>query len=199
MSEPVELKSIDNPELVALLRDGAVGVLPTDTVYGLVASAADESAVAKLYELKSREQKPGTIIAASIDDIATLGVKLRYLKAVEQYWPGAISVVVPVGEDVAYLHLGKRSLAVRIPSDSGLQHLLQQTGPLVTSSANHSGEPPANTLAEARRYFGKAVDFYVDGGDLSGRHPSTIIRVVDDAIEVLREGAVKINESGRIE
>jgi tRNA A37 threonylcarbamoyladenosine synthetase subunit TsaC/SUA5/YrdC len=60
------------------------------------------------------------------------------------------------------------------------------------------GEPPANTIAEAREYFGDRVDLYQDGGDLSGRAPSTVIRIIDDAIEVLRAGAVKINENGRI-
>jgi L-threonylcarbamoyladenylate synthase len=69
---------------------------------------------------------------------------------------------------------------------------------LVTSSANQPGEPPAETLAAAHRYFGEDVDFYLEGGDLSGRQPSTIIRVIDDAIEVLREGAVKISETGKI-
>jgi len=61
------------------------------------------------------------------------------------------------------------------------------------------GESPANIVAEAQAYFGDAVDFYVDGGDLSGAAPSTIIRIVDDAVEVLREGAVKINDKGEVE
>jgi tRNA A37 threonylcarbamoyladenosine synthetase subunit TsaC/SUA5/YrdC len=60
------------------------------------------------------------------------------------------------------------------------------------------GEPPANTLQEAEKYFGDQVDFYVDGGDLTGHEPSTVIRIVDDAIEVLRPGAVHIDENGRI-
>jgi tRNA A37 threonylcarbamoyladenosine synthetase subunit TsaC/SUA5/YrdC len=90
------------------------------------------------------------------------------------------------------------SLAVRIPAQSEIAELLQKTGPLITSSANHPGEPTANAVDEARKYFGDTVDFYVDGGDLSDHKPSTIIRIVDDAIEVIREGAVKIDENGRI-
>jgi tRNA A37 threonylcarbamoyladenosine synthetase subunit TsaC/SUA5/YrdC len=58
----------------------------------------------------------------------------------------------------------------------------------MTTSANRPGEPPANDLKEAQAYFEDAVDFYVDGGDLKGRQPSTIIRMVDDAVEVLRPG-----------
>jgi L-threonylcarbamoyladenylate synthase len=181
-----------------LLKPGAIGVIPTDTVYGVVARAADQDAVKRLYELKSRDNKPGTLIAASIDQLTDLGLKHRYLKAVEQYWPGALSVIIPCGPELTYLHQGKFSLAVRLPDHTELQKLLAETGPLLTSSANQPSEPPATTVTEARKYFGNQVDFYVDGGDLSGRQASTVIRIIDDAIEVVRQGAVKIDEAGRI-
>lgn len=185
-------------DLVSRLRDGAVGVLPTDTVYGLVARAADPEAAARLYALKHREHKPGTIIAAKLQQLIDLGLRARYLKAVEQYWPNPLSVVIPCGDELAYLHLGQHSLAVRIPSDARMQALLAQTGPLLTSSANHPGKPVATDLAEARAYFSDQVDFYVDGGSVTDHAPSTVIRIVDDAIEVLRAGAVHIDENGRI-
>jgi tRNA threonylcarbamoyl adenosine modification protein (Sua5/YciO/YrdC/YwlC family) len=182
-----------------LQRPGAIAVIPTDTVYGVVARATDQVAVARLYELKHRHHKPGTLIAANIDQLVELGIPRRYLSAVEQFWPGAISVVIPCGPELDYLELGQSSLAVRIPDQSSLLELLLVTGPLLTSSANMPGEPTANTVAEARAYFGNQVDMYQDGGDLSGHAPSTVIRVVDDAIEILRDGAVKINENGRTE
>lgn len=178
-----------------LMIAGAVGVIPTDTVYGLVARASDEQAVQRLYALKHRENKPGTLIAASTEQCVSLGLKARYLKAVEQYWPGAVSVIIPCGPELAYLHQGKYGLAVRIPDHPELLKLLEQTGPLLTSSANHPGEPTADTVDEARAYFGDKVDFYVDGGDLTSHQSSTVIRIVDDAIEILREGAVKIQEN----
>lgn len=186
------MKGMFNDAAEDLLKPGTVGVLPTDTVYGLVARAADQTAVERLYQLKSRENKPGTLIAANIDQLVELGIKRRYLTAVSQYWPGAVSVVVPCEPDLSYLHQSKYSLAVRIPDHVELQHLLGQTGPLITSSANDPGEPTAVTVAEAQAYFGNQVDFYVDGGDLSHHQPSTVIRIVDDAIEVLRPGAVNI-------
>jgi L-threonylcarbamoyladenylate synthase len=178
-------------EVAKLINNGSVGVLPTDTVYGLVAKASNEKSVARLYELKSREQKPGTVIAASIDQLVNLGIKRRYLKAVEQFWPGAVSVEIP--HQIDYLSQGTGRQAFRIPNDEELLALLEKTGPLQTSSANLPGEPPANTIAEARSYFGDKVDFYLDGGDLSNREPSTIIRIVDDAIEIVRQGTVKIS------
>jgi L-threonylcarbamoyladenylate synthase len=181
-----------------LQKPGCVGIVPTDTVYGLVCHAADQEAVKRLYGLKGREGKPGTIIAATLEQLVGLGLKARYLKAVEQYWPGPISIIIPCGAELEYLHEGIGSLAVRLPDKSELQGFLRQVGPLLTSSANHTGKPVANTVAEAKEYFNDSVDFYVDGGDLSGHEPSTVIRIVDDAIEVLRKGAVTINEAGRI-
>ena len=178
-----------------LIKPAAIGVVPTDTVYGVVARAADEAAVGRLYKLKSREAKPGTLIAVSIEQLEELGLKHRYLKAVEQFWPGAVSVIIPCSDPkLKYLHQGKMSLAVRIPDDKKLLELLKQTGPLVTSSANLPGEPPAVNISQAKSYFGGEVDFYEDGGDLSGRQPSTVIRIIDDAIEVIRQGAVKIDQ-----
>lgn len=178
-----------------LLKPAAVGVIPTDTVYGIVARAADQAAVERLYAIKRREAKPGTLIAVSLEQLEALGLKHRYLKAVEQFWPGAVSVVIPAADPaLAYLHRGKMSLAVRIPDDAELSKLLEQTGPLLTSSANQPGEPPAVNLEQAKAYFGDQMDFYADGGDLSRQRPSTIIRIIDDAIEILRPGAVNIDD-----
>ncbi len=192
-------KSLADPELATLLKAGAVGVVPTDTVYGLACRAADQAAVTRLYALKNRENKPGTIIAGRLQQLIDLGLRARYLKAVEQYWPNPLSVIIPCADaGLAYLHQGKNSLAVRVTADKSLQELIGRTAALLTSSANQPGEPPANSLAEARAYFGDSVDFYVDGGVIKDHAPSTVIRIIDDAIEVVREGAVKIDENGRI-
>ncbi len=183
---------------IDMLLQGSVGVMPTDTIYGLVARAADEQAVAKLYALKQREHKPGTVIAASVEQLVMLGVPKRYLTAVEHLWPNSLSVEIPLGQRLTYLHQETGRQAYRVVADEEVRAVLEQTGPLVTSSANHPGQPGSTTIQQAIDYFDNKVDFYVDGGDLSGRAPSTIIRVVDDAIEVLREGAVKIDETGRL-
>jgi L-threonylcarbamoyladenylate synthase len=149
--------------------------------------------------LKPREYKPGTVIAANIDQIVGLGVKRRYVKAVEHMWPNPISVILPCETIAGYLYKGKLSLPFRIPASEPLRKLLLAVGPLVTSSANNPDCPPSTTVDGAVNYFHDKVDFYVDGGDLANNKPSTIIRVIDDSIEVIREGAVKIDEStGRL-
>jgi len=191
---------LNEPKLIKLLKTGAVGILPTDTVYGLACLASNEAAVARLYELKTRLQNPGTIVAANTSQLESLGIKLRYLKAVEHFWPGPVSIILPCGDDLKYLHLGRYGVAVRLVADKQLHALLSNTGPLLTTSANQPTEPTAPTVVEAKHYFNDQVDFYIDGGDLSGRSPSTIIRVIDDVIEIVRPGAVIINpETGEIQ
>ncbi len=188
--------NITDDNLIALLHRGKVGILPTDTLYGLVCSAAQVAAVENLYKAKNRDKKPGTIIAADVDQLVGLGLKKRYLTAVEQYWPGAVSIVIPSGDPKTnYLRLGASGLAVRIVADKKLAKLLKQTGPLMTTSANLPGKKPSETVEQAMAVFKNTIDFYVDGGNLSKRKPSTVIRIVDDAVEVLREGAVKIKEA----
>jgi L-threonylcarbamoyladenylate synthase len=180
-------------DALAILDDGGVGVIPTDTVYGLIARAFDPRAVRRLYALKHREHKPGTVIAANLDQLIQLGVSELYLRQVEKWWPNPLSVITPAGPHLAYLHVGLDSLPVRIPKDTRIQAFLEQSGPLLTSSANQPGEPPAATVEEAKGYFGTDVDFYMDGGDLSDKVPSTIIRVSEGKIEVLRQGSVELN------
>lgn len=178
-----------------LAKSGSVGVIPTDTVYGVVARASDIEAVERLYSLKKRDAKPGTIIASSLDQLESLGLKHRYLKAVEEFWPGALSVIIPLSQPgLDYLHLGKFSLAVRLPLPKQLHQLLDKTGPLLTTSANPPGQPTARNIKEAKAYFGDKVDFYVDGGDMSDHKPSTIVRILDDAVEVVRQGEVDVSE-----
>ena len=178
------------------LMQGGVCVIPTDTVYGLVARALDEAAVRKLYTLKPRELSPGTIIAADIEQLAVLGFELQHLERVEQFWPGAISVVLPAPGVPAYLKGKRTDLAVRLPDVAELHNLLEKTGPLMTTSANTPKAPTAQTIDEARAYFGEQVDYYADAGDLGDRPPSTIIQVDDSGeIILLRAGAVTIESA----
>lgn len=188
----------NDTQLITALKEAKVVVMPTDTVYGLCGIANNQMAVAQLYSLKNREKKPGTVIASSIEQLVELGFKKRYLTAVEHLWPNPLSIVIPTGLSLSYLDLGVGSIAVRITADEELQKLLEKTGPLLSSSANLPGLEPSTTITEAKRYFGNSVDLYVDGGDRSNSQPSTVIRVVDDVIEVLRKGALNINEKGEI-
>jgi len=175
-----------------MLKEGKVGVLSTDTLYGLVAVATNEEAVKRVYALKRRAPtKPCIILIASLGDLATFHIKLtEEQKAIIQtYWPGPTSIVLACDDSVPeYLHCGTRTLAFRLPADARLQELLRESGSLIAPSANPESLPPATTVAEARGYFGDAVDFYLDGGALSGA-PSTLISINEHGeVIVIRKG-----------
>jgi len=180
----------NDEQAIQILLRGGVGVMPTDTVYGLVALAANAEAVDRIHHLKHREGKPGTVIAANTDQLLQLGLSERDIMTAAPLWPGALSIILkPEADTLPHLHQGLGDFPVRIPADDRLQELLLQTGPLATSSANLAGQDPATTVHDGWNTFGDNVDFYVDGGDLTGRLPSTVARVTDHGIEVLRQGA----------
>ena len=187
------MKNLTSNESVSIILGGGVGILPTDTLYGLVASAKNPAGVERMYTLKNREKKPGTLIAANVQQLIELGLDEAKLSEVASLWPNPLSIVLPV-EGLAYLHQGLDELAVRIPANENTRDLLLETGPLMTSSANQPGEPSAITIEMAYDYFKDSVDFYVDGGNLAEKLPSTIISFNNGTITVLRQGAISEQE-----
>ncbi len=181
---------LTEPALVDILRDGGVGVLLTDTVYGLVGIATDPAAATRVIDAKGRKYKPGTLIAADAQQLIDLGIQPEHVKAAEQFWPGPVTVVLPTKPGLEYLDLGLTSLAVRVPDNREVIALLKKVGPLLTTSANRPNEPMVKNIEEAQEIFGNRLNFYVDGGQLESPLASTIIRF---KIELLRQGAVAIN------
>jgi L-threonylcarbamoyladenylate synthase len=182
-----------------MLAAGAIGVLPTDTIYGLHGRADDPAMIERMFEVRRRDAgKPFVVLVGRVGDVMSLGIEVndRTLSTLERIWPAPVSVVLPcVREDIAYLHRGTESLALRMPDQPKLLSVLQAIGPLASTSANHAGKSPARTIEEAQSYFGNDIDFYVEGGVLPG-DPSTIISFdMDGKLQVLREGAFKLNES----
>lgn len=160
---------VDWSEAARRLSLGEVGVLPTDTLYGIVGSALKPATVERVYELRRRELgKPMIVLISGWSDIERLRVSLRpETRAwLEKVWPGPVSVVLAAaGSELAYLHRGTGGIAFRMPRRSELRELLQAAGPIVAPSANLAGEPPATTIAEAKAYFGDEP-FYLDEGEL---------------------------------
>ncbi|OGE32249.1 threonylcarbamoyl-AMP synthase [Candidatus Daviesbacteria bacterium RIFCSPHIGHO2_02_FULL_36_13] len=176
--------------------DGKIGVIPTDTIYGIVTSAFDEKLVEKIYKLRKRaDDKPFIVLIGSTEDLKKFGVQLtdKQKEFLQNHWPNPLSVVLPVlDEKFAYLHRGKKSLAFRMPKDEELLELLKETGPLVSPSANIEGQKPSETIDEAKEYFGNFVDFYIDRGRIIST-PSTLIELSDDgSVKILREGSYKV-------
>jgi L-threonylcarbamoyladenylate synthase len=182
----------------ARLRKGAVGVLPTDTIYGLVGSALLPKAVKRIYRLRKRNsRKPFLVLISSIPDLKLFGVKINLVTRhiLNEVWPGKVSVILPApSSKFRYLHRGLKSIAFRLPRSKALRKLLELSGPLVAPSANWEGKPPAENIREAKRYFGNQADFYIDKGVLKS-FPSTLIALEKGRVVIKRQGAGKIKES----
>ena len=186
-----------------ILKSGGVGVLPTDTLYGIVGSALNKKSVLRIYKLRKRNPKKPMIVLIGDMRHATwkkFGMKLSttHYKLLTRLWPNAVSVILPLpagrqgAGKFAYLHRGTKTLAFRFPKPKWLRELLKKTGPLVAPSANWEGKPPAKTIREAKKYFSDKIDFYVDAGRLAGKPPPLIrITPAGDAV-VLRKGAVRV-------
>ena len=184
---------LDDIELVQLIKSGAIGVLPTDTVYGLVGSARTPSILDQINVLKGREQKAGTMLAGSVDQLIEFGLDPKALNKVAYLWPNPISVVIDCDTSVINQIQGSGSVAVRIPANEQLRSLLLATGPLVTSSANLSGKQVVSKIEQATKIFGENVSFYVDGGDLSDNAASTIVKLSGDKLTIIRQGSYELD------
>jgi L-threonylcarbamoyladenylate synthase len=161
---------MNNKEIVKILKGSGVGILATDTIYGLVGSALSKKAVARIYKIRKRDRKkPFIILISSLKDLKLFGIKNNpsLTNFLNKIWPGPISVILPCG---------KKTLAFRLPAKKDLVKLLKQTGPLVAPSANLSGLAPAKNIKEAKQYFGNKIDFYKDSGQIDGQ-PSILIEI----------------------
>lgn len=174
-------------DVAQILKNGGVGVLPTDTLYGIVGQARNQTAVENIYRIKGRDpKKPLIILVSGLIEVEEFGVRvdIRDRKILNQIWPGPFSVIFDAAAP-EYLTRGQNSLAFRLPDDKKLLALIRKTGPLVAPSANPEGETPAKDITEAVKYFKDRVDFYVDAGKIE-REPSTLIKIVEGNIEKLR-------------
>ncbi|MDO8429931.1 MAG: L-threonylcarbamoyladenylate synthase [bacterium] len=178
-------------KIEGILLRGGIGVLLTDTIYGLVGSALSKMAVERIYKVRKRNsKKPFIILISSVKDLNYFGVKLdQKTKALlKKIWPGPVSVILPCSSGKFYfLHRGTKILAFRLPKLNWLRNLLRKTGPLVAPSANPEGLPPAKTIKEAKKYFGNEADFYVNGGQQAAL-PSSLVRFKNGQILIEREG-----------
>lgn len=169
-----------------LLRGGAVVAFPTDTVYGLGASADDEVARKRIYTIKGRPVGLPLIlmVAAESQLEGYVHVDLRAEGFIRKWWPGPLTLI---------LHAtGGGTLGVRIPKHKVALGLLRHAGPLMTTSANLHGHEPAMTAQEAAGLDG--VMAVVDGGRAPGGTASTVLDLTGPDLHVLREGAIPTPE-----
>lgn len=190
----------DNQDLVKIINDGGIAVMPTDTIYGIVGKAFDRGVVERVYALKKRDfKKPFIILIGSMSELNFFGIdisddqklvleKYGSLDSVEDYQLRPNSIILDCPHDkFEYLHRGTQSLAFRMPASKELRDLLLKTGPLVAPSANTEKSPASENMQDAKNYFGDKVDLYIDGGEIVGKASRIIKLQGDGSVAVLRE------------
>jgi L-threonylcarbamoyladenylate synthase len=176
---------------VAALRQGALVIVPTETVYGLAADARNPAAREKLFEAKGRPpDKPVALLAAGVSELERHVAKLAPAarRLAEKFWPGPLTLVLdsPAGW-----------LGFRVPDHPVMLALLRAWGGvLAVTSANRSGAPPATTAGAALAALAPFVALALDAGPSGGGVPSTVVKVDGERVEILREGAIPAEQLG---
>ncbi len=191
----------DIKKVIEDLKQGKVIAIKTDTVYGLICDANNIDACDKIYRIKKREKrKPLAIFVKNIDELKKYVVESELskdlVKLIEKYWPGPLTIIFKKKKDVLeYITEGTDNIGIRIPNDRFLLEILNNIDfPLAQTSCNISGESEYKNVTEIENKLGSKVDLIVDGGEINDSKASTIIMVIDNKIEVIREGTIKINE-----
>ncbi|MBI3458795.1 Sua5/YciO/YrdC/YwlC family protein [Candidatus Azambacteria bacterium] len=180
-----------NDQTLNILNDGGVGVLLTDTLYGLVGQALNKKTVERIYKIKGRDKKkPLIILISSVEDLKLFGIKInqKTREKLLEFWNQSdpVSIILPcLLRKFAYLHRGTQTLAFRLIKKKSLIEILKVVGPLVAPSANPESSRSAENIRQAKQYFGDQVDFYLKGGRPKSK-PSKIIKIGKGEVVVIR-------------
>ncbi len=180
-----------------MILDGKIIICGTDTLYGLCANALDQEAVKKVYELKKRDlNKPISIFLRDKGDIE----KYAYIndiskKIIDRFLPGALTIILKKKDTIPDI-VSKEYIGIRIPDSKIIRDIA--VVPLTATSANLSGEEPPTSVDEINEELKENVDLIIDTGVCKYKSPSTIIKIVDDDIELIREGAIHFEEIKKV-
>ncbi len=166
---------------VQAIHAGEMVAVPTETVYGLACASRDD-ALARLVAAKGRPAEKGITLLVDGLEMAQAVGDLSFLarRLAERYWPGPLTLVVPLQEGLALPALvtgGGRRVGLRVPDMGITRALATECGPLSLTSANRSGEPEARSVADVVAVFDGSVALVLDGGPSPGGVPSTVVDV----------------------
>ena len=176
--------------LIKVLKDNGVAVMPTDTLYGIVGKAENAEVVNRIYTIRKRNpEKSCIILIGDMDELKKFSIILtpEQKNIVENFYTPTSFVLDCPEKKFTYLHRGAKTLAFRVPSPQSLRDLLMKVGPLIAPSANPEGLLPAENISQAKEYFGDSVDLYLDGGSRKGKVSKVIKLHKDGSINILRE------------
>jgi len=181
--------------IAGVITGGGVVILPTDTLYGFHASARDGAAIARIQELKAREEaKPLLVLCDSLEQALGLGVVVddATRASLVAIWPAPLTAILPLREPLA-ASCGTATLGVRVPASAWLRALATLAGPIASTSVNYAGEPPVTSVQALPDETLQRIDGLADAGALHGQ-PSTIVSFCSETPAVIRRGAFNFTQ-----
>ncbi len=180
---------------VAIIKNGGVVGLPTETVYGLGANAFDSSAVEKIFEAKGRpKDNPMIVHVSSIDEVYPLVKEFpeKAKKLAEKYWPGPLTIIMPKSDKVSARTSGNLdTVAVRMPSHPVMRKVIEKSGcPIAAPSANLSGSPSPTNAKYVFDDMDGRIELILDGGECEVGLESTVITLATEKPRLLRPGGI---------
>ena len=181
-----------------IIQRGGVVAYLTDTFYALGADPLNRAAVARIRELKGREDdKPILLIVSDASEVDRFIEQSGFYKMIAiGKWPAPLTLIgVSRSEVPIELTAGTNSLGVRLPDDENVRSLVRACGGALTAtSANVSGQPASRTAEEVENYFPEGIDLIIDGGDATATQPSTVLDLSGPEARLVREGAITREE-----
>lgn len=198
-----DILSEDIERAVAILKGGGVVAFPTETVYGLGASAFDPVAVARIFEIKGRPRfDPLIVHVATPRQVRALATALPEpaQALMRSFWPGPLTLVLPKSKLVPdIVTAGLPTVAIRMPDHPIALTLIRKLGiPIAAPSANLFGRVSPTTAEHVRQQLGNMVDLILDGGRCPIGVESTVVAVLDDTVTLLRPGGTPLEEIERV-
>jgi L-threonylcarbamoyladenylate synthase len=175
----------------AVIKAGGLIAFPTDTVYGIGASAFLPSAIERIYQAKERDHlKAIPILMADTADLTAITPQLSRIaeKLIGRFWPGSLTLVLPLRPSLPDNLSPAPTIGVRIPDHDLARELLRSTGPLAATSANLSGQAPALTADQVIDQLGDQLELILDGGPTPGGIASTVVDCTGEEPQLLRDG-----------
>ena len=182
---------------VEVLKKGGIVVFPTDTVYGIAASAFNLGAQKRIYALKGRSyHKPLILMSENTESLKNIvEVPGHAGKMINKFWPGPLTLILPTTQLGKMICGGRSDLGVRVPDCRIALKLIRSCGfPLATTSANPSSKPSAKSAGECEAYFKGKVELILDGGICPKGMESTVVNACSVHYTVVREGCLKKKE-----
>ena len=186
-----------------IIKKGGIVIFPTETVYGIGTNGLDEKAIKRLYEVKQRPlNKPISLLVSNIEMVEQVAKnisKLEY-KIMQNFFPGPLTIILEKKDIVPdILTANTNTVGIRMPSGEIARKLIEYAGiPIATPSANISGKPSGTNIKDIQKDFEGKVDYFIDNGESKLGIPSTIVRVINNEVHILRDGSISKEEINNI-